>query len=199
MEYLGNFENDPTSLNKTNHGNTMPSTLDIKSLSRAYRPGITESVGQFMAEALAVCLDSQEHNNNAILTVTGFFEGQYTLEHGPVTDHMRRSHNDSEVATEYGAYGISILLIDFNTDLTVIERSRKGTGFDYWLGSKDSPAPYFQQKARLEVSGIRCGTDVAIDSRVRNKIKQTKRSNGSLPAYIAVIEFGTPKAKVVVK
>lgn len=152
-----------------------------------------------MAEAMAVCLDSQEHHIDAFLSVTGFFQGQYELKHGLVTDQMRRGHNDPDVATEYGAYGISILLIDFNTDLTVIERSRKGKGFDFWLGSKDSPAPYFQQKARLEVSGIRQGTDGAVDSRLKRKIKQTQPSDGTLPAYIAVIEFGTPKAKVVMK
>ncbi len=177
----------------------MPAPLDIKSLSRDYRPGITESIGRFMTEAIAVCLDSQGHKSSALLTVKGAFEGQYALEHGPVTDQMLRGHNDSEVATEYGAYGISILLIDVNTDLTVIERSRKGTGFDYWLGMKDSPAPYFQHKARLEVSGIRNGTDGAVDSRVKTKIEQTQRSAGTLPAYIAVIEFSAPKAKVVVK
>jgi len=37
----------------------------------------------------------------------------------------------------------------------VIERSRKGTGFDYWLGSADEVGELpFQNKVRLEVSGI---------------------------------------------
>ena len=174
-------------------------TLDIKSLTRDYRPGITQTIGSYMAEAIVVCLDSQNHKSNAVLTVKGSFHGKYTLDFEPATDRMRRGHNDAEVATENGAYGISILLIDFNTDLTVIERSRKGTGFDYWLGLKTSPAPYFQQKARLEVSGIRHGTDGAVDSRVKTKLEQTRRSDGSLPAYVAVIEFGSPKAKVVEK
>jgi len=174
-------------------------TLNIKSLSQDYWPGITEIIGAYMAEAIAVCLDSENHNNNALLTVNGSFSGTYSLEHGPVTDQMRRGHNDPEIATENAAYGISILLVDFNTELTVIERSRKGTGFDYWLGLKNSPAPYFQKKARLEVSGIRRGSNGAVNSRVKTKLEQTRRSDGTLPAYISVIEFGAPKAKVVEK
>jgi hypothetical protein len=47
------------------------------------------------------------------------------------------------------------MLIRQLTQFTVIERSRKGTGFDYWLGSEDEAGELpFQNKVRLEVSGI---------------------------------------------
>ncbi|MEC4819430.1 MAG: hypothetical protein SAK29_40100 [Scytonema sp. PMC 1069.18] len=73
---------------------------------------------------------------------------------------MRRFNADTEVATEYGAYGIAALLMPYLTGLTVIERSIKGKslGFDFWLGSIDDPNTLFQRKARLEVSGIRKGS-----------------------------------------
>ena len=86
-----------------------------------------------------------------------------------------------------------------NTELTVIERSRKGTRFDYLLGTKDSPGPYLQKKACLEVSGIRQGTDANIDSRVKEKLNQIRRSDIMLPGYVVVVEFGAPKAKVIEK
>lgn len=178
-----------------------PTPLDIMSLSQDYRPGITDAIGNYLIEAISVCLDSEKHGNKVVLSVNGDrkFEGRYELEYAMVTDQMRRGHNDPEVATENGAYGISILLVDVNTEFTVIERSRKGTGFDYWLGFKDSHAPYFQNKARLEVSGIRHGNDSLVNSRMNTKLKQTERSDGTLPAFISVVEFGTPKAKVVKK
>jgi len=170
--------------------------LDLRSLSKAYWPGITEITGAYMAEAAAVSLDSQKHHESALLCVKGKFQVDYRVTFDPVSDRIRRAHGDLEVATENGAYAISILLIDANTDLTVVERSRKGTGFDYWLGKKSIPGPYFQYKARLEVSGIRCGTDAVIDSRVKMKLNQTKRSDGFLPAFVVVVEFSAPKAKV---
>ncbi|HUV02094.1 MAG TPA: hypothetical protein VMW67_01375 [Desulfobacteria bacterium] len=157
-----------------------------------------------MAEAVSVCLDSQQHKNRVTLSVKGAFNGEYLIYFGVVTSHLQRSHGDAEVATEYGAYGISILLIDANTEFTVIERSRKGTRFDYWLG-RNSPSGInyqeklrrFQDKSRLEASGIRKGTDGDVNSRMRTKLAQIARSDDSLPAYVIVVEFGSPKARVV--
>ncbi|MEG3845987.1 hypothetical protein QT971_01810 [Microcoleus sp. herbarium19] len=81
---------------------------------------------------------------------------------------------------------------------TVIERSRKGTGFDYWLGIQDSTATLpFQRMARLEVSGIRQGNRSQINARVKQKIEQTRASDAQgLPAYIIVVEFARPELVV---
>ena len=85
------------------------------------------------------------------------------------------------------------------TSYTVIERSRKGTGFDYMLG--DSLDPLFTPKARLEVSGIMRETDGnTLDMRFHQKTAQTDKSDGTrLPAYVSVVEFSTPKAKFDIK
>lgn len=180
-------------------GSQGPKRLNLEDLRSGFRPGLTPTMGGFMAEAAAVCLKSQGHSGTAILSVTGEFAGEYVLRFGAVTQQMRSSHNDNEVATEYGAYGVSILLFDANSELTVVERSRKGTGFDYWLGQGDSHGQYFQKTARLEVSGIRSGTVGQIEGRLRMKLHQTERSDGMLPAYVSVIEFGYPRGKVVKK
>src|ERR1700680_191776 len=81
------------------------------------------------------------------------------------------------------------------TIYTVVERSRKGTGFAWWLGTEDN---LFQGKARLEVSGILRGTTRRINSRIKARIGQTRQSdNLALTAYVVVVGFGTPLAKVV--
>lgn len=115
-----------------------------------------------------------------------------------VTDTIRRFNADQEVATEYGAYGVAALLMPYLTDLTIIERSIKGKslGFDFWLGSVDDIAPLFQRKARLEVSGIRQGSEQLIQSRVNIKLKQISPSDTMAPGYIVVVEFGTPKVLI---
>ena len=75
------------------------------------------------------------------------------------TDQARNCYNDRQFAAELGAYGIAVLLVERLTDLTVVERSRKGTGFDYWLGPKGRAQPLFQDKQKLEVSGILAGDE----------------------------------------
>ena len=122
-----------------------------------------------------------------------------TLNWNPTDEQTRKCCSDMQDATELGAYGIAFLLIRRLTTYTVIERSRKGTGFDYWLGEGKSDYP-FQKHARLEVSGILKGTEGEINSRVKQKLAQTQPSDGGgLPAYIVVVEFGEPTSRVVRK
>ena len=109
---------------------------------------------------------------------------------------MRRCWNDDEVATEYGAYGIATLLVPRITNLQVVERSKKGTGFDYWLGSSMETETLFQNKARLEVSGIRAGSEATIVGRVRKKLGQTVKSDAALSVMVIVVEFSGPQSRV---
>jgi hypothetical protein len=87
----------------------------------------------------------------------------------------------------------SLLVID-RTEYTVIERSRKGTGFDYWLGTEADTL--FQNKARLEVSGIRSGDAHDIRRRTKQKRRQIRPAAEALQAFVIVVEFGTPRAQV---
>ena len=148
-----------------------------------------------LAQAAVICLDHQTHTSAVRLVVDGAFTAPFTLSWSEeVTEAKRRFWNDLEEATQQGAYAVAILLIRALTGYTVIERSRKGTGFDWWLGSEDN---LFQGKARLEVSGILRGTKRRFNSRVKARLGQTKQSdNLSLTAYVVVVEFGTPRAKV---
>ena len=111
---------------------------------------------------------------------------------------MRRCWNDLEYATEQAAYGVALLLIQQLTDFAVVERSRKGTGFDYWLGTGSELGKQpFSKTARLEVSGIRQGNRQQIRTRVKLKMAQISPTDNLAPAYIAVIEFSQPLAQVV--
>jgi hypothetical protein len=105
---------------------------------------------------------------------------------------------DLHEATEYGAYGVGIVVALRLTKKSRVERSVRGTGIDYWIGdgaSRDGP---FQRTARLEISGILNGDEAKIAERLRGKLSQSARSNSSrLPAYIAVIDFARPEARVI--
>lgn len=164
--------------------------MDLSELQHG-QPGLTTEAGAFLAQAGAVCLESHGHLSGRLLVVTGAL-GKFTEEliWKPATAQARRTWNDLQEATEYGAVGIAILLIRQRTEHAVLKRARKGTGFDYWLGPPDSHP--FQHKARLEVSGLLRGSAEAVRTRMRQKLEQTKLSARTLPAYVVVVEFSRP-------
>lgn len=167
--------------------------LDLNTLGRGL-PAITPAFGQALAEAGGVCLEDRGHAQGAQLQVQGYASKSHALVWPAVTEQALRCWNDPEVATEHGAVGVAVLLAKNEIGCSVIERSRKGTGFDYWLGEEGDGV--FQNKARLEISGIRQGDEKQLRARVKQKITQTDPSDGVLPAFVIVVEFGCPAAEV---
>ena len=178
------------------------SILDLNDLGKGL-PAITPSWGTAMVEAAAVCLSSEGHEPGVSVSTVGTATQSYTLTWSPTVnpDQANRSWADTQEATEYGATAIAVLLARAETGYTVVQRSRKGTGFDYWMGEENGGPP-FQHKARLEISGIlhalgdQGAVRRAIAARVSQKVQQVQRS-GTLPAaHVIVVEFGTPLAEM---
>ena len=168
----------------------------LKTLADGF-PAITPYFGLSLAEAGAVCFERQRHENGVTMQVNGDLTASFKVFWPDVTEQMLRCWNDNAVTTEHGAYGVACLLIRKLTPFTVIERSKQGTGFDYWLGYANDVL--FQGKARLEVSGIAKGSQREIAQRVKIKLAQTEASDGALPAYVIVVEFGAPTAHAAKK
>ena len=169
--------------------------LDLEVLGSGQIPSITPAVGNFLAEAAGVCLESQDHLPGVQLAVTGYRNGHFVLSWLPVAEQALRSWGHAERATEFGAEAVAILMAKKVIGFAVIECSRKGTGFDYWLGIRTEST--FQRKARLEISGIRRGDESTVRTRMKKKLKQTAQSDEiRLPAYAIVVEFGEPLAQV---
>ena len=148
------------------------------------------------AEAAAVCLESQGHQKEVTFKVDGENSTKIQLDWLDIDQKIKDNWFDLQEATEYGAICLAIWAVHETTDYKVIRRSPKLTGFDYWLGDKASDYP-FQDKARLEISGILKGTKSQIKQRLNEKLKQTKRTDHlNLPAVIAVVEFSNPLAKI---
>lgn len=185
----------------TDHSPVARLHLADLSQEKSERPGLSLTFGTSCAEAAAVCLEDQGHQKQVMLQIDGMRACTIDLEWDAVDDTMRRFNADQEVATEYGAYGIAALIMPHLTNLTIIERSVKGKGFgfDFWLGDTDNGEGVFQRKARLEVSGIRQGNEATIRSRAKIKLKQISPSDAVAPGYVSVIEFGTPKTRIVEK
>jgi hypothetical protein len=152
-------------------------TLNLADLPAGV-PALTGAHGRVHAEAAAVCLENRKHAKLVQLVIRKRSELRYTLDWPDVTDEMQRCYEDLERATELGACGVAILLVRSLTGLTAVRMSKKGTGFDYWLGREDSSEGLvFANEARLEVSGILCGTDAQCVARLQ---QNCDRRNGRI-------------------
>ena len=170
--------------------------LDLGELGRGNIPALTAAMGAVLAEAGGVCLESQGHSSGATLTVRGYADGSYTLTWAPVSEQARNlAYNDAAKATEMGAEGIAVLIARAVIGYEVIRRSRRGDGFDYWLGVWVETE--FIAQAGLEVSGIRNGSDRQVRARVREKRSQAHQGGRQRWAtYVIVVEFSQPLAEV---
>ena len=158
-------------------------------------PGITSVEGANLLENCIVMLHRQGHKPTTTLELAGIsYIPIDIIWRDNCTLQMERTYADQQVNTERAAVCLSILLTLKLTDYTIIMRSRKGTGFDYYLGQKEIQT--FEPQARLEISGIENETKTnTIEGRFRQKMEQTSPTDASgLPAYISIIEFSKPKA-----
>ncbi len=168
-------------------------------------PGITEVTGAYIVEAAKVALQNQGHEDGVVLEVVGDFSEKFKVRwHLPLAKAIVESWQDERKVAENAALAIAFLLILQLTSYRNFELSKSGTGIDYWLKSgepEETLSLVGKDKARLEISGLNKHTSAnSIASRIRLKEKQINASAATnMPGIIVVVEFGTPKAKIVVR
>jgi len=171
-----------------------PRILRLSDILEADYILLSAGLRSYICEAARVCLDYHQLANLSTLRVAGAFRRSYRIDWASADEETLRSHADLQEAVEQGAYGLAFLLITDLTEHSVIERSVKTTGFDFWLGDKVDKG--LQRKARLEVSGI-LENPGKISGRTERKKRQTKRSDSvMLPAYVVIVEFSEPQSRV---
>lgn len=173
--------------------------LDLRDLGDGEMVGLSAEVGSSLAQAGAVCMESQQHDPGVELVVVGAgATGRHPVHWEPADKQARRSWRNEIDATENGAAGVALLLARRLLGYVTTSRSRHRTGFDYWLG-QDADGDPIQDEVRLEVSGIRQGSPADIARRVRQKLDQMQGGDPSVPGYAIVVEFGRPAARVAVR
>lgn len=185
----------PLSKDKVEEG---PRKLSLARLADGKCPCITRGQGRYLAEAASVCIDHQGHPLNAPLVVVGEFRVTFELRRLRVHDQMSRALADLKEATEFGAEAIGILLVEELTQYRAVYRAVTSTGVDYWLADKEDEN--LAWTARLEASGTLAGGERERKKRVRQKLRQTERSDDrGIPALVVVVEFGELVAEVAKK
>jgi hypothetical protein len=163
--------------------------FDLESLPEEC-PALSVAFCRMIAEACAVCLEEQSHLPGVVMEIQGLMNAETCVHWKSLCLGIADTYADAEVATEQGAIAIALLTVKAVTDDSVVRRSMKGTGFDYWLSR--TGAPPYRHDARLEISGLRTARPGRLQARIRQKARQTDRSEGVLPAFIAVVEFSHP-------
>ncbi len=169
---------------------------DLRSLATG-RPGLTPAKGASLAEAAAVCLKACGHESPVDLQLHGDREGVRKLVWHDASTQDRDTYADIPEATEEGACAIALSVIESTLGMVVVERSRKNSAFDYWLG--DEPDSMMQRSARLEVTGILHGDPALIQRRLSEKLARYDRYPDASRAIVAVVEFSAPQALVVTR
>jgi hypothetical protein len=176
--------------------------LDLSRLKRG-RKALTKAYGTVMAQNAAVSLDRQGHKSPVSLTASGKLEEVFDLVWFPATDQMHRSFCDDKKAASEGAYGVAILIMEVVYGQSPVFQSAvrsdgDATGIDYWMAAIGDRK--YVWVSRLEVSGINKGTASEVNTRLRVKANQSKRSDSSgLPAYIIIVEFSGPVTKLEIR
>lgn len=162
--------------------------------------GLSSGKASFQAECCVWCMNEHEHPNGKILEA---IEEDSNSSHPVIWDEA--TINISEIldsihedeAAEYGAEAIALILGILKSEYDSVKRSRKkGGGYDYWLGDKEGFL--FQERVRLEISGIRSeNRSNSLQSRVDAKLKQVSISDGDYPACVIVVEFSNFVARIV--
>jgi hypothetical protein len=97
--------------------------------------------------------------------------------------------------TESGAYGVCLAAIEIEENLVAVRRAETLSGSDWYVAPVGSRPEDLEKCLRLEVSGLDSGNRTAIETRLLQKINQTKKGRSNLPAIASVVGF---REKVVV-
>ncbi|MCB0221004.1 MAG: hypothetical protein KDH09_15005 [Chrysiogenetes bacterium] len=170
--------------------------IDLVALSAGFS-GFSQGVATNAAEAASVCLEAVGHANPCRFKVAGYVSKQVSVHRLDLDHSIRRAHADMQEATEDGATAIAIGAVREFTAHTGVERSYKGTGFDYWLGDESDTA-LFDRKGKLEISGTLRGDLAEIQKRVQQKKSQVKKGNiRNTPGWVVVVGFALQEAHMV--
>lgn len=168
--------------------------LNLTELETEQHHFLTAAAGASFGQAASVCFESRQHAIEVDMVDEGHYKTTYHVTRYDVTEQMQRTWGDEEFTTEQGAYGVAFLVASREMEVKAIEKSRKKTGIDYWLGTE--AGFLLQKKVRLEVSGIRNGTDQQLQLRYDKKMVQSAKSDGSgLPALVVIVDFNKPRVK----
>jgi len=97
---------------------------------------------------------------------------------------------DPAEATEHGAEAVAAVCIEATLGLVVVERARRGTRVDFYLGRIGDG---LERAALLEVGGTDAGSIAGV---LRDKTAQARQNPDQLPALAVAVRFREPRVMI---
>jgi hypothetical protein len=132
-------------------------------------PGLTPALGDTFAEAARVSL-SRHHESPVFLEIR-FHDAQERrgLLFDQPEERTKNAHANLTDATSWGAYGISLAVLDAVAGLV---------GSDWYVAPADAPDDDLEATLRLEVGGVGPGTVADVLRYLKSKVEQAGPGGG---------------------
>ena len=149
-------------------------------------PGLYEPLCRAYADAAAICF-SESHTSPVEIEIrhedsTCLRELAWDEPSGDAWASWRNSHE----ATEQGACSVGLATVEAELGLVALSRAETRTGADFYIAL---PGQRLEEAHRLEISGTKTGMLRDLHSRLRQKVRQTRRGLSSQPALACVVGF----------
>ena len=166
-----------------------PAILDLGLLHQ--EADLCREVVDVLALAASVTLErvrGEGSKDSAVVLIDTEPESRFEIHRLSLTGTRRDSLGDPQEATEWGAAGIAVGLVNRVLRRRVFSRLPKGTGADYLMRIADAPDD--DTFERLEVSGIADGRETASE-RLREKVRQLASHPCDGAGWAVVTRFHT--------
>jgi len=151
--------------------------------------GLTPSLSGSFFEAASVCLNRHHATPVEVEILRGETRVVREVDFQAPDDRMRNAWANDIDTTEAGAYGVSLAAVEAEESLVAVRRAETLTGADWYVAPVGVTADDLETCLRLEVSGLDSGNRSALETRLAQKIAQTKRGKSNLPAIASVVGF----------
>jgi len=183
---------------KKNRFTPKMSLINIDAL-RKIDLGLSPGMANFMSECVRQCFSTNKHQSGVTMTVTTNSELAEEITvcwRGENPKQFKYCMNDEEKTTDFGAMGLTLLLLHKMTEYKYYLTASQEMRFDFWL-FKEEPdeLDYTKASALLEVTGIRTGNKQNnITKRLWNKRQQLSHVTSDFTVCISIIEFNKPES-----
>jgi hypothetical protein len=160
-------------------------------------PGITPDYASVISACAGICLKHHDHETFVTLKLEGSRQANVAMTwREPVAAEIAcyGQASDPDVI-RWAAECVAIRVIAHVLGLHVVEKSWRGTGFDFWLVHSHVSQWTWSDLVRLEVSGILEDNEVELRRRLREKLAQMAPTD-PIMGYAAIVMFGALKVNV---